>query len=457
MLRDVAGKVNSRRFGALLVAELVLAAALVLLAAQLLSENAEKSPPFSPDAPSVESPAIRSEVPIEKVVVIVKENRTFDNMFGRYPGADGATTGVTSSGSEVRLKRAPDRFPHDIGHSFLRGLIAVNGGDMNGFDLIPGGSDLAFTQYRRRDLPAYWAYADNFVLADRMFSSTFGSTFPEHMYIIAAHAKRVLSNISANDRPGRYCDDPGDHVFRLGRHPNLVEWEDEVQLERIDALMSRMRACFSIKTIFEELDSQAISWRYYVEPHQFHNIPRAIKEMRYTSRWQQVVPASRFAADARNGTLPQVSFVIAPEEYNEHPTPDRTSMCAGENWTIRQLNALMRSGDWDRSAVFITWDDFGGLYDHVAPPRVDDLGWGPRVPLLVVSPWVKPGYVSHTDYEFASLLAFIERLHSLPPLGKRDAAANDLFDVFDFSGEPRAPLLLEPRPEVRGAYPARCS
>jgi len=446
-----------QRFGALLAGELALAAVLVLLAAQVFSESDEKSLPVRPEVPIEEPSSIRSEVPIEKVVVIVKENRTFDNMFGRYPGADGATTGVTSSGSKVRLKRAPDRYPHDIGHSFLRGLIAVNGGAMNGFDLIPGGKELAFTQYRRKDLPAYWTYADNFALADRMFSSTFGSTFPEHMYIIAAHAKRVVSNISSNDRPGKYCDDPGDHVSRLGRHPNLVEWENEVRLERIKTLMIRMRACFSIKTIFEELDSRAISWRYYVEPHQFHNIPRAIKKMRYTSRWQQVVPASRFAADVRAERLPQVSFLIAPEELNEHPTPDRTSMCAGENWTIRQLNALMRSRDWDRSAVFITWDDFGGLYDHVAPPRVDDLGWGPRVPLLVVSPWAKPGYVSHTDYEFASLLAFIERLHSLPPLGKRDAAANDLFDVFDFSGEPRPPLLLEPRPEVRGAHPARCA
>jgi phospholipase C len=290
MLRDVAGRMNSRRFGALFVIELVLAAALVLLAAQLLSDSAEKSPPIRPEVPTEDSPSTGPRGPIEKVVIIVKENRTFDNMFGHYPGADGATTGVTSNGSEVRLKRAPDRFPHDIGHSFLRGLMAVNGGDMNAFDLIPGGSDLAFTQYRRSDLPAYWAYADNFVLADRMFSSTFGSTFPEHMYFIAAHAKRVVSNINSNDRPGRYCDDPRDYLPRLGRHPNLVEWEDKVMLERIEALMSHVRACFSITTIFEELDSKGISWRYYVNPHQFQNIPRAIKQMRYTSRWQRVAP-----------------------------------------------------------------------------------------------------------------------------------------------------------------------
>lgn len=124
MLRDVAGRMNSRRFGALFVIELVLAAALVLLAAQLLSDSAEKSPPIRPEVPTEDSPSTGLGGPIEKVVDIVKENRTFDNMFGRYPGPDGAPTGRTSHGSEVRLKRTPDRFPHDIGHSFLRGLMA---------------------------------------------------------------------------------------------------------------------------------------------------------------------------------------------------------------------------------------------------------------------------------------------------------------------------------------------
>jgi phospholipase C len=156
--------------------------------------------------------------------------------------------------------------------------------------------------------------------------------------------------------------------------------------------------------------------------------------------------------------LPQVSYVIPPHIFNEHPwsANEPTSMCAGENWTIRYLDALMRGPDWRHTAVFITWDDFGGFYDHVKPPRVDDLGLGPRVPLLVISPWVKSGVVDHTTYEFSSLLAFMERLWGLPPLAARDRRANDMFDAFDFSQRPVTRLLLEPRPEVKGAFPPRC-
>jgi phospholipase C len=133
--------------------------------------------------------------------------------------------------------------------------------------------------------------------------------------------------------------------------------------------------------------------------------------------------------------------------FNDHPhSPDR-SMCVGENWSIRQINAVMEGPDWDHTAIFVTWDDFGGLYDHVEPPVVDDMGLGPRVPLLVISPYAKPGHISHTTYEFSSFLAFLERLFDVAPLTARDRNANDLFDAFDFSQEPNEPLIQEPRPE----------
>ena len=131
-------------------------------------------------------------------------------------------------------------------------------------------------------------------------------------------------------------------------------------------------------------------------------------------------------------------------------------MCVGENWTIRQVNAVMEGPDWAHTAIFITWDDFGGLYDHVAPPVVDDMGLGPRVPLLVISPYAKPGFVDHTVYEFSSFLAFLERLHGLEPLTGRDRDANDLFGAFDFDQEPLDPLILETRPEVSRRDPPRC-
>jgi phospholipase C len=182
----------------------------------------------------------------------------------------------------------------------------------------------------------------------------------------------------------------------------------------------------------------------------------AVREINETSRKKNVIPADRFAVDARNGDLPQVSYLLPPKVYNEHPHSVHRSMCVGENWTIEQINSVMKGPDWEHTAIFITWDDFGGLYDHVRPPLVDDMGLGPRVPLLIISPWVRSGAVLHKTYEFSSFLAFLERLHDLKPLTRRDRIANDMFNAFDFSQKPVPPLILEPRPEVPGAEPPRC-
>jgi len=137
-----------------------------------------------------------------------------------------------------------------------------------------------------------------------------------------------------------------------------------------------------------------------------------------------------------------VSWVIPPSEASEHPP---ASICAGENWTVSVLNALMQGPDWNSTAVFLTWDDFGGLYDHVAPPQVDQFGLGPRVPLLIISPYAKSGYVSHTVSDHTSILKFIETRYHLQPLTSRDAQANPMLDSFDFTQRPRPPFLLTPR------------
>jgi phospholipase C len=396
-----------------------------------------------------------TDVPIEKVVIIIKENRTFDNLFGRYPGVDGATHGELSDGTRIPLRAAPDVYPHDLGHGFLDGLTAINGGRMNGFDLLPGAGDgLGYRQYRRRDLPAYWSYADHFVLADRMFSSTFGPTAPEHLFLFAATANRVISNVLARDGsrqegPVRYCDDRLEYFRRLRRDPRIREWERRLELDKILSVSHYIRACLDVETIFPRLEDEGIGWKYYVERDDFQNITRAVDEINNTERVRNVVDPDTFLEDVRTGELPSVSYLVPPHEASEHPKgpPRSTSMCAGENWTIEHVNALMQGPDWEKTAIFITWDDFGGLYDHVRPPRVDDLGFGPRVPLLVISPWVRPGHISHTTYEFSSLLAFVERLFGLPPLTARDRRANDLFDVFDFDQEPLETLELEPREE----------
>jgi phospholipase C len=407
------------------------------------------------DAASGWSPARTIHViPIDRIVIIIKENRTFDHMFGRFPGADGAERGRLSSGATVPLTRAPDRLPHDIAHSFLPGIKVVNGGRMNGFDLIEGNRELlGFTQYRREQIPAYWRYARRFVLGDRMFTSMYGPTTPEHLYLIAAGAKRVISNNVAHNTPKsvRYCDDPRERFDRLGWHPKLIQWERQVLLGKIRSRVSRIRACLDLDTIFPKLDERNISWRYYVQPRGFLELPRAVREIRHTSRWEHVVPPKRFIEHAEDGSLAGVSYLVPPRVYNEHPSMKGKSMCAGENWTIRHVNAVMRGPDWERTAIFILWDDFGGFYDHVRPPVVDEFGLGPRVPLIVISPWVKGGRVVHTTYEFSSILAFIERRFDISPLTKRDRRANDMFDIFNFARDPLPRLILKPRREIPGA------
>jgi len=159
--------------------------------------------------------------------------------------------------------------------------------------------------------------------------------------------------------------------------------------------------------------------------------------------WREhVLPPAQFIADAKSGDLPVVSWLLPPGEYSEHPPG---SMCEGENWTASVLNAVMQGPDWNSTAVFVTWDDFGGFYDHVAPPQVDQFGLGPRVPLLIISPYAKAGYVSHTVYEHTSVLKFIETRYGLKALTSRDAAANNMLDSFNFAQAPQAALLLQPR------------
>ena len=169
----------------------------------------------------------------------------------------------------------------------------------------------------------------------------------------------------------------------------------------------------------------------------------AVNHVRNSAMWaQHVVPWTQFVTDAAAGTLPAVSWVVTDGATSEHP-PDST--CAGENETVTQLNALMQGPDWSSTVVFLTWDDFGGFYDHVPPPSVDQYGYGPRVPMLIISPYAKQGYISHKLYTFESVAKFIEERFQLPALTDRDANADDMLDSFNFFQTPQAPFILKTR------------
>jgi phospholipase C len=381
---------------------------------------------------------------IQHIVFIVKENRTFDNLFGTFPGVDGATTGTISTGDVIALGRTPDRTSRDISHSFQSAVKAIDGGKMDQFDLIPGGNVngdyLSYTQHTEDDIPNYFTYARNFVLADAFFSSLTGPSFPNHLYTVGAQSGGAINNPGKS--PGVWgCDSPADST---------------VQVMDDDGRIHPEYPCFDFQTLADSLEAQGIIWKYYApgqgQSGYIWSALDAIAHIRRTSLWDQhVVPTGQFVVDARNGNLPAVSWVVVGSGRSEHPP---ASVCVGENWTVEQLNAVMQGRAWNSTVVFLTWDDFGGFYDHVAPPVVDHFGFGPRVPLLVISPWAKPGYVTHKTLEFSSILKFVEQRFGLDPLTARDAQSDDLFDSFDFTQDPLPPLVLNTRQCPAGASTA---
>ena len=380
--------------------------------------------------------------PIDHVIVIVKENHTFDNYFGSFPGADGTSTFVRSDGGTGACGHAPQVMLRDLDHSHSGGLVDWNDGGMNGFDLIPANTDdLEYAQYQESDIPNYWAYARTFTLADKFFAEMIGPSFPGHTMVLAAQAAWSLGN------PGTVygywgCDQPGTTL--------AVENQQTCAHEQVPA-------CFDIASL-PDLLPDAVSWKFYGT--NFYLLPEiwsmfdAIRSIRYGPGWSNVVIASQFDSDIDNHTLPNVSWLVDQDLDDEHPrvgTP-----CDGENWTVQKINKLMQSDYWAHSAILFTMDDFGGWYDHVPPPRQygcnprQPYGLGFRLPLIVISPYARPGFVFHETAEQASIPRFIERIFRLGTLSEVDPAAqdgqaNDLLHAFDFAQQPLPPLVLQTR------------
>ncbi len=387
---------------------------------------------------------------IKHIIFFIKENRTFDNYFGTYPGANGATMALDSAGQMVPLRHQADQVP-DINHSSQNAMLAYDNGKMDRFDQVPGSKPLnggsappapyannSLTQMYQSDIPNYWRYAQNFVLGDNMFSSLMGPSFPNHLYTIAAQSGGVINNpltdknvgTLGNAAKGWGCDIPN----------------QQVQVKGSDNEIKVVDACFNFQTLADELDAKGYSWRYYAPPSgekgYIWSTFDAIKHIRYGPDWQNVVPTEQFLTDVAAGHLATVSWIVTPAQYSEHAP---ASVCVGENWTVKMLNALMKSSLWSSSAVFLTWDDWGGFYDHVPPQQIDGYGLGFRVPLIVISPYAKKGYIDHTQYEFSSMLRFAEDELGLPTLTSRDRRANDMMNAFDFNQSPRPPLILKQR------------
>ncbi len=360
--------------------------------------------------------------PIRHIVIIVRENHSFDNMFGRFPGADGATTARVGD-KVVKLTTTPDQMQHDLGHGGDAALQAVNNGRMNSFRWIAhamqDGQDVADSQFSQSEIPNYWRYAERFSLADHFFSTVLASSFPNHLVTISGESAGAVWNPKVHGKVKSWgCD---------SSKASWVLWYRKGQT-------GTTWPCYNMKTLADEANTAHVSWKYYA-PTVGHfgyiwSTFDAIRHIRFSKQWtSNVVPYQRFLVDATHNRLPALSWLTTDLPLSDHPP---ASICAGENWTVDQINAVMRSADWWHTVIVLTWDDFGGFYDHVPPPQRTRYELGPRVPTLVISPFARPHFIDGRTYDFRSIVRFVEDTYQLPHqtnYNRRVASIAGMLDV----------------------------
>ena len=352
---------------------------------------------------------INAGMPIDHIIVLYEENRAFDNYFGTYPGANGLSGNEAlpiAPGSNVTARPfhlSSTALGSGLDNSAATARIAYDKGKMDGF-VYAEKSIVTMGYYDYHDIPNYWNYASKFTLMDNFFTSMMGPSLPNHLYLISGQSGTINSNINLQN-----------HTLNF-------------------------------TTIMDELDAHDISWKYYNGVNSTYKTPGAWNPLpafesfkTNQSRLNNLAPNDEFVNDVANGTLANVVWVMPKAEESEHPPSD---VKAGEHYVESVINTVMQSKYWNSTAVFLTWDDWGGWYDHVPPPQIDSFGLGFRVPCLVISPYAKQGFIDHTQADFASILKFIETAHSLSPLTKRDAANSDMVGAFDFSQPPRQPHIV---------------
>lgn len=342
--------------------------------------------------------------PIQHVVVIMMENHTFDNFFGRFPNANG----------DANLADAPNPLPYDFNHTGPAIQAALDGGKMDEFPTR------SYVQYTQNDIPDYWSYAQHFGLGDNFFTADATSSTPNHLAMVAAQTGGIWGTNNENG-----CFSSQNSILASKATDGTNYWS---------------YPCYNINSIPQELDTAGISWKYYSGVSIWDD-PIMIKALANSPN--NVRNSQKVVSDIQAGNLSAVTWIAPGGVYSDHP-PD--ALQPGQNYVASIVNAVMNSSFWSSTAIFVTWDDWGGFYDHVLPPQIDGLGLGPRVPLLVISPYARAGYISHQQGEFSSFPKFIEENFNLPSLGQRDSLSEtgDLMDYFDFNQTPLPPLVLKP-------------
>jgi hypothetical protein len=308
---------------------------------------------------------------------------------------------------------------------------------MNGFTKLQGaiqnGRNEALSQFWPQDIPGYWSYASHFTLDDHFFSTVMGPSFPNHLVTVAATANNVVDNPINTTQQAWGCD--------AGPHALVQTVVPKTGKSRY------VKPCFRLPTLPSALSSAHVSWRYYSPP-QFQsgyiwNALDAIRNVRYSPLWaSNIVNTSQFTNDAAGGKLPQVSWLVTSQAQSDHPP---YSICVGQSWTESVINSIMQGPDWSSTVIVLTWDDFGGFYDHVVPPHRGATGFGPRVPAIIISPYSRPHRVDHSVYDFNSISRFIEQRFGITPLNMADGSDSSIVNSLNFSQRPLKPLVIAPR------------
>ncbi len=378
---------------------------------------------------------------IQHVVIIVQENRSVDDLFQGLPGADTVNAGPSADGQSIALEPTPLTAPYDLDHRHEAFLTEYAGGAMNGFNeershciaTCRNPDTRAYSYVPRDGIEPYFDMAEHYAFADRMFQTNSGPSFPAHQYLIAGTSVIAAgSPYSAENNPRTPqgvatggCDSPAGTAVALidpttGDEPGTAF------------------PCFDHPVLFDLLDQAQLRWRYY-QPDVYAGLwdaPDAIRHIRYNpAEYANVIsPPQRFLRDIATEPLAAVTWIIPNAAQSDHASITDGS---GPSWVAALVNAIGHSPYWDTTAIFVTWDDWGGFYDHVAPPQYNHYELGFRVPLIVISPYAKLGYVSHVQHEFGSILHFTESVFGLGSLGYTDARADDLSDCFDFNRAPQ--------------------
>jgi phospholipase C len=430
-----------------------------------------------PAVPSGIHAAPTSTTKIEHVIVLIQENRSFDNFFATFPGADGATTGkaaamppseastceadglpgitkpTTVALTQVDLfgKGFPNNFGAgtDLPHMYAAFQTGWDHGNMDGFDLegfgaVGSGTPACTYPYQYvnpADIAPYWDMAKQYVLADHTFQTQGSGSFTAHQDLIAG-GTGLSSTEALIDTPSYFpwgCD---------GNPQKLV-----TAVIKKGGKVYRYGGpfpCLAYTTMRDLLDAKSVSWKYYaMKVYPYTNCPKcqgagiwsafdAIKAVRYGSEWKTNVTQSNLDifTDISKNRLPAVSWLTPNGTNSDHPGELSDT---GPSWIASIVNAVGKSSYWDSTAIVVLWDDWGGLYDHLAPPSGRDWQGGPglRIPMLIISPYVKP-HVDHTVYKFGSVLHFIEDNWNLGTLGRNDAHSASIGNAFDFKMPPRA-------------------